>query len=147
MSREQIYEEIRRSVEQVRKVMREGVGDNVVNTQGCVDAIPYEQSDELYQSSIDSAKTQVGASFDSHANPLLYYPKDGDVTLSGTIPSLNNAKFQFRFKDSNGCYLWVDCMTVNDDSTNTIAKLNGVYKNWKKDLEMREDIKPLSLNQ
>ena len=78
---------------------------------------------------------------------MLYYPKDGDITLTGEIRSLNNAVFQFRYKDSsgNGCYVWLDPIHLSDDTIKTLSVINGVYKNWKNELSTSEDIKPMSL--
>lgn len=61
------------------------------------DGVPYTANDELMQSSLETAKTQFGADFSEHKTPMIYYPQDGDVILSGTIPSLDNSKFQYRF--------------------------------------------------
>ena len=93
-----------------------------------------------------TAKTQFGADFSQSDNPMLYYPKDGDVTLSGTIGDMNDAKFQFRYKDSsgNGCYVWVDPLQLTDETIKKLSVINGVYKNWKNDLASAEDIKPMS---
>ena len=111
------------------------------------DGVPYTSNDELMSSSIESAKTQFGADFSNHETPMLYYPQDGDVILSGTIPSLNNAKFQYRYKDSSGmgCYFWSDSLILNDENLTKVSRILGVFKNWKSDLEKSEDIKPMSL--
>lgn len=123
------------------------------------DAVPYSREDELMTSIMETAKTQFGADFSKYKTPMLYYPKDGDVTLSGEISDLNGLKFQFRYKDSsgNGCYIFVDS-EKNDGNGNTssfiqltdetIRKFNiiyGVFKNWKRSLASAEDIKPMSL--
>lgn len=111
------------------------------------DGVPYTSNDELMSSSIEAAKTQFGADFSNHETPMLYYPQDGDVILSGTIPSLNNAKFQYRYKDSSGmgCYFWSDSLILNDENLTKVSRILGVFKNWKSDLEKSEDIKPMSL--
>lgn len=111
------------------------------------DGVPYTSNDELMSSSIEAAKTQFGADFSNHETPMLYYPQDGDVILSGTIPSLNNAKFQYRYKDSSGmgCYFWSDSLILNDENLTKVSRILGVFKNWKADLEKSEDIKPMSL--
>ena len=94
-----------------------------------------------------TAKTQFGADFSQSDKPMLYYPKDGDVTLSGTISDMNDAKFQFRYKDSsgNGCYVWVSPLQLTDEVIKKLSVINGVFKNWKNDLSSAEDIKPMSL--
>ena len=66
--------------------------------------------------------------------------------MSGTIGDMNDAKFQFRYKDSsgNGCYVWVDPLQLTDETIKKLSVINGVYKNWKNDLASAEDIKPMS---
>lgn len=110
------------------------------------EAKPYTRQDELMSTSLQTTKTQFGADYSNIETPMLYYPKDGDVTLSGEIPDLNGAKFQFRYKDpsSNGCYIWVDSLMLSDDVVNKLSRIFGVYKNWKKELSTAEDIKPTS---
>lgn len=130
----------------IKKVLNEE--DYSKNEQ--TDAVPYSQNDEIMVDSMETAKTQFGADFTDHNNPspMLYYPADGDITLSGTIPGLNNAKFQFRYKDSSfGCYLWVDSLILNDDNVKKISVVNGVYKNWVKNLQTVEDNKPIGFKQ
>ena len=96
--------------------------------------------------SLETCKTQFGADFTKHndPSPMIYYPSDGDVVLSGTVPGLNNAKFQFRYKDSSfGCYLWTDSLVLNDDNLKKLSRINGVYKNWVQELQTSADIKPI----
>lgn len=110
------------------------------------EAVPYGQQDELFKNSIQPCRTQFGADFSKLKTPMLYYP-DGDITLSGVIPSLNNAKFQFRFLEpsGNGCFIWLDSIQLTDDTINRINKIYGVYKNWRQQLSTSEDNKPLKL--
>lgn len=121
--------------------------DELKNTKDDVDAVPYSMQDEIMSNITQTAKTQFGADFSQSKNPMLYYPKDGDVTLSGTISSMNDAKFQFRYKDSsgNGCYVWVSPLQLTDETIRKLSIINGVFKNWKNDLASAEDIKPMSL--
>ena len=117
--------------------------NGVANNTG---AVPYTKQDELMTSVMDAAKTQFGADFSKFKTPMLYYPEDGDVTLSGEITSLNNAKFQFRYKDSgDGCYVWVEPLHLNDDTLHRLSVIRGVFLNWKKELDGVEDLKPLGL--
>ena len=96
---------------------------------------------------METAKTQFGADFSKYKTPMLYYPKDGDVTLSGTIPGMGgDVKFQFRYKDAsgNGCFIWSNYLVLSDETLTTLKKINGVYKNWKQSLSSAEDIKPMN---
>ena len=76
---------------------------------------------------------------------MLYYPSDGDITLSGVIPEMNDAKFQFRYKvgDGAGCYVWSNpYMPISDKTIQTLSKVNGVCKNWRDEISKSEDCRP-----
>lgn len=148
--------EIRNLLNEIRhlsgSLLTEGENDNEGDKQKQVkeetetDAVPYTMQDELMSSITQTCKTQFGASFLQSKNPMLYYPESEDITLSGTISSLNDAKFQFRYKDSNGgCYIWTEPLLLNDDNVKTLSVIYGVYKNWKQELAGTEDIKPMSV--
>ena len=112
-----------------------------------LETIPYSTNDELLSSITQTCKERFGANFTKSKTPMLYYPKDGDVTLTGEISSLNNAVFQFRYKDAtgNGCYVWIEPIHISDETIKVLNIVNGVYKNWKNDLATSEDIKPMSM--
>ena len=110
------------------------------------DGVPYTMNDELMSSILETTKAQFGADFTGFTNPMLYYPEDGDVVLSGKIPTLNDMRFQFRFKDQNGgCYVWSSPLTLNKDTISTLSRIYGVFENWKNELQTTEDIKPMNL--
>ena len=110
--------------------------------------IPYTQQDELLQTTMQTAKEQFGGDFTDIKTPMFYYRQDGDVTFSCVIPSLNNSKVQFRYKDpsGNGCYFWSGdgSIMLTDENLNKLSKIWGVYKNWKQELSTAEDIRPIS---
>lgn len=82
------------------------------------------------------AAKEIGADFKNFDTPLIFYPEDGDLVLSGEIPDMNNLKFQFRYKDSSGqgCYIWTEGLQLTDDNVKRINKIQGFYKNWKDDI-------------
>lgn len=157
MSKDKDYIEIRESIDSFRnvgKLLKEfndpdgKYTDNVDSKdEGADDAVPYTMQDELMANITQTAKTQFGADFSQSDKPMLYYPKDGDVVLSGTIGDMNDAKFQFRYKDSsgNGCYIWTEPLQLTDETIKKLSIINGVFKNWKNDLASSEDIKPMGL--
>lgn len=109
------------------------------------DAIPYSAQDTLMTNVLASCKQEFGADFNQIKNPMLYYPSDGDITLSGVIPEMNDAKFQFRYKvgDGAGCYLWSNpYLPISDKTIQTLQKVNGVCKNWRDEISKSEDCKP-----
>ena len=115
-----------------------------------LDAVPYTVNDDLLAEMTNEAKSLFGADFSKSKTPMLYYPKDGDVTLTGEIPGLENAKFQFKLNsnsDGSGIILWVDSLPISDSAISTLSKLNGAGKNWKKRLNEigRQDVKPVSV--
>lgn len=82
------------------------------------------------------AAKEIGADFKNFDTPLIFYPEDGDLVLSGEISDMNNLKFQFRYKDSSGqgCYIWAEGLQLTDDNVKKINKIQGFYKNWKDDI-------------
>lgn len=70
--------------------------------------------------------------------PLIYMPSTGNLVFSGTIPCLNNLKWQFVLKTStgNGCFLWADGLILNKENMQILNKLYGFYLNWREDWQM-----------
>lgn len=110
------------------------------------EGVPYTMQDELMQKITQTAKAQFGADFTKVENPMIYYPDTDNAEVNGIIGTMNDAKFQFRYRDTNGgCYIWVNPLTLNDDTLITIQRVYGAYKNWKQDMANAEDIKPMSI--
>lgn len=111
------------------------------------DSVPYTQQDDMLGTSLQTCKTQFGADFSGTKTPMLYYPKDGDIVLSGKISRLGDAEFQFRLKDPSGygCFVWNTPLQLSDENLNTLKVIYGVYKNWKDDLHKSDDNRPLSI--
>jgi hypothetical protein len=127
------------------KLLREAVDNSERNNDDNNDAIPYSAQDTLMTNTLAAAKQEFGADFNQIKNPMLYYPSDGDITLSGVIPEMNDAKFQFRYKvgDGAGCYIWSNpYMPISDKTIQTLSKVNGVCKNWRDEISKSEDCRP-----
>ena len=127
------------------KLFREAVENNNKDNGDNNDAIPYSAQDTLMTNTLAAAKQEFGADFNQIKNPMLYYPSDGDITLSGVIPEMNDAKFQFRYKvgDGAGCYIWSNpYMPISDKTIQTLSKVNGVCKNWRDEISKSEDCRP-----
>ena len=95
----------------------------------------------VLSSEIEAFRTQVesGARF-SEANadnpsdsPLIFMPETKNMIFSGTIPALNNLKFQYVLEtnNGNGCFIWADGLIINKDNIQILNKLYGYYLNWK----------------
>ena len=95
----------------------------------------------VLSSQIESFRMQVesGAQF-NHANPdkvsdspLIFMPETKNMVFSGTIPALNNLKWQFVLETNtgNGCFIWADGLIINKDNIQTLNKLFGYYQNWR----------------
>ena len=68
---------------------------------------------------------------DIKANPLVYFPKTGNLVFSGSIPSLSGLKFQFSLNDSTGSpYIFVEGLALSENNLVVLNKLYGFYKNW-----------------
>lgn len=105
--------------------------------------------DNVLQTQIDAFKTSVnpGAKFSGENennpenNPLVYLPNTGNLVFSGTIPNLNNMKFQFSLMDvTSSPYIWCDGLPLTDEVVTTLNKLKGFYLNWKEQWLLREDL-------
>lgn len=110
---------------------------------------------EVLKNQIDEFRATVdgGAQFSKGdpnnplSNPLIFYPSTQDLTFSGVIPSLNNLKWQFRLKDSDGTGLYIQTpdnpkdmndsdkeysgLRLNKENLAKLNKLHGHYQNWK----------------
>ena len=115
------------------------------------DAVPYTMQDEAMRSITDVCRSKFGADFSQSKTPMLYLPDTGDgkgdnVVLTGRIPSLGNATFQFVYKDAHGgCYVLTNPINLNDESLSTLNVIYGVFKNWKNEIGKSGDYKPMSL--
>ncbi len=96
---------------------------------------------EVLKSQQDDFRSVVdgGAEFadidenDPESSPLIYIPSNGNLVFSGTIPSLNNLKWQFSLKDSDGLglFIWADGFRLTKENMEVLNKLQGHYLNWK----------------
>lgn len=95
----------------------------------------------VLSSQIESFRMQVdgGARF-NEANPdkvsdspLIFMPETKNMVFGGTIPSLNNLKWQFVLETNtgSGCFVWADGLIINKDNIQILNKLYGYYENWK----------------
>ena len=97
---------------------------------------------EVLKNQIDEFRATVdgGAQFSTEnadspsESPLVYMPSNGNLVFSGTIPSLNNLKWQFSLKDSDGTGLFIwseEGLRLNKENLAKLNKLHGHYQNWK----------------
>lgn len=154
MSSYKTYDNIREDLNIVRSIFNKKTNNNksyitegVDNTNNNADAIPYTKQDELYNSIIEACKTQFGADFSKNQTPMLYFPQGEDIKVSGEIPLMQDAKFQFSFKDNEGCQIWLNPLQLTDETLDKIRLILGVYKNWKNEVQQYGDYKPMSANQ
>lgn len=143
------YNILSENLEKLRKLKDELNEEEIQQDTDVMEAVPYTTNDDILAEMTNEAKSIFGADFSKSKTPLLYYPKDGDVTFTGEIPGLENAKFQFKLNsntDGSGIILWVDSLPISDSVITTLSKLNGAGKNWKNKLNEigRQDLKPLS---
>ena len=153
----QILDRIR---EEKNKEARSLLKENMNGTQNAMAITNDPQfGQEVLKNQIDEFRATVdgGAQFsevspnDPTSCPLVYYPDNNNLTFSGCIPSLNNLKWQFSLKDTDGTGLFIWPAQRNDDSNSdnqgkgndykgfrlnkenlsTLNKLLGHYLNWK----------------
>lgn len=128
------------------KRFREAINETTDRSDG----VPYTNEDSILQDTVQTAKEQFGADFTKTKNPMYYFDDDGDVVFNCVIPSLNNARVQYRYKEPSGfgVFFWTDssnALILSDENLKTLSKINGVYKNWKQSLSTEEDIRPTQL--
>lgn len=141
--------DIRDVFNRFRKALNESEEQNGEWYNTKENGVPYSQQDELLQTSINSTREQFGADYSKIKHPMFYYKDDGDITLSGEIPTMNGAKFQFSYKKyPNGCFFWAGDgeMIITDEIAMNFKKINGVYKNWKQEIDRMADKKPMGMN-
>lgn len=103
----------------------------------------------VLQNQIENFKKSVhnGAKFasenseDAESNPLVFYPKTGNLIFSGSIPTMSDLKFQFSLNDvTNAPYIFVDGLALTEDVITTLNKLHGYYLNWKDEFLSATDL-------
>ena len=94
----------------------------------------------VLQNQIDSFKQTVnnGAKFanengdEPENNPLVYFPKSGNLVFSGSIPSMSGLKFQYSLNDvTEAPYIFVDGLALTESVIETLNKMHGHYLNWR----------------
>lgn len=120
-------------------ILKESVGETPSS-----DAIAITDDPKFGDKVLTNQKNQFKTSVDSSAqfskgdvenpadSPLIYMPETGNIVFSGTIPSLNNLKWQFVLKNNtgDGCFIWADGLILNTENLKILNKLQGFYKNW-----------------
>ena len=89
---------------------------------------------EEFKSTVDGGAQFANENGQNPSNsPLVYMPSTGNLVFSGVIPSMNNLKWQFSLKDSDGTglFIWADGLRMNKENLQTLNKLYGHYQNWK----------------
>lgn len=89
---------------------------------------------EEFKSTVDGGAQFSNENGENPSNsPLVYMSSTGNLVFSGVIPSMNNLKWQFSLKDSDGTglFIWADGLRMNKENLQTLNKLYGHYQNWK----------------
>lgn len=136
------------AVKRTRRILKEEKGDEEKES-----AIAITNSarfgTNVLQNQIDNFRKTVsgGAKFgdeneeDAESNPLVYYPKSGNLVFSGSIPNLSGLKFQFSLNDvTNAPYIFVDGLALTDDVVTLLNRLQAFYKNWRQEWEASTDL-------
>ena len=87
---------------------------------------------QQFRTIVDGSAQFAKPSDDVADCPLIYMPKTGNLIFSGTIPRLNNLKFQFKLRTNtgNGCFIWADGLILSKDNMVVLNKLSAFYINW-----------------
>ena len=136
------------AVKKQRRILKEEKGDEEKDDAIAITNSPRFGTNVL-QNQIENFKKTVngGAKFgdenesDPESNPLVFYPKSGNLVFSGSIPNLSGLKFQFSLNDvTNAPYIFVDGLALTDDVITTLNKISGFYKNWRDEWEASTDL-------
>lgn len=137
-----VIQEHKRGVENTKRILNEEVGDEgnedgiaITNDPKFGNNVLASQI-EMFRSAVDGGAEFTEPSEENVAeSPLIYMPNDKNLVFSGTIPSLNNLKWQFKLRTNtgDGCFLWTDGLILNEKNLKTLHKLQGFYENWKND--------------
>ena len=134
-------------VKKSRKVLNEEKEENKEDAIAITNSARFGTS--VLQNQIDNFKKTVngGAKFgdenesDPESNPLVYYPKSGNLVFSGSIPNLSGLKFQFSLNDvTNAPYIFVDGLALTEDVITTLSKIRGFYENWRDEFLAASDL-------
>ena len=135
------------ALKKTRRILKEEQGDEKEDAIAITNSARF--GNNVLQNQIDNFRKTVngGAKFgdenesDPESNPLVYYPKSGNLVFSGSIPNLSGLKFQFSLNDvTNAPYIFVDGLALTDDVITTLNKLSGFYKNWREEFEAATDL-------
>lgn len=68
-------------------------------------------------------------------SPLIFMPNENNLIFSGTIPCLNNLKFQFKLRTQtgDGCFLTTNGLDLSEKNLGILYKLYGFFKNWQEE--------------
>lgn len=142
LNRIRVIQEHKRGVENTKKVLEEEANNGnhengiaITNDPKFGNNVLASQI-EMFRSSVDGGAEFTDPSEENVAeSPLIYMPDDKNLVFSGTIPSLNNLKWQFKLRTNtgDGCFVWTDGFILNEKNLKTLHKLQGFYENWKND--------------
>lgn len=135
------------ALRKTRRVLNEEKGNDNEDAIAITNSARF--GNNVLQNQIDNFRKTVngGAKFgdenesNPESNPLVYYPKSGNLVFSGSIPNLSGLKFQFSLNDvTNAPYIFVDGLALTEDVITTLNKLAGFYKNWREEFEAATDL-------
>ena len=99
------------------------------------------QIENFRKSVSGGAKFADENSEDAESNPLVFYPKSGNLIFSGSIPSIAGLKFQFSLNDvTSAPYIFVDGLALTEDVITTLNKLKAYYSNWRDEWQASTDL-------
>lgn len=143
-----MIEAVKKSMERKnRRILNEDSNDSKEDAIAITNSARF--GNNVLQNQIENFRKTVsgGAKFgdeneeDPESNPLVYYPKSGNLVFSGSIPNLSGLKFQFSLNDvTNAPYIFVDGLALTEDVITTLNKLSGFYKNWREEFEAATDL-------
>ena len=137
------YEETKAFLNMSRRMLNEEKEDAIpiTNDPKFGQNVLKNQIDAFRKSVSGGAKFASENSEDAESNPLIYYPKTGNLVFSGSIPNLSDLKFQFSLNDvTNAPYIFVDGLALTEDVITILNKMHGYYLNWREEWLSSQDM-------
>ncbi len=94
---------------------------------------------DVYEEDLKSWSEKLRQSVDTSLtiDSFKVYKNSNNIILSGSVPSLNDLTFNFSLDTLMGLDITVESLPLNNEVIDKISRLNGVYLNWKDEMNVK----------
>lgn len=133
-----IYNKTDRAVDKILKTIRKSqLREESVSG---VSNIPIPINDNTFPGILAQEEEKISQKINNvkfEDNPFMYNPSNQTVSLTGLLPNMSNLRFYFTndvsTSLSNGCFIFVEGMVLNEESLKILSILKGHFEIWAKD--------------